>query len=481
MLISEKDENSISSKELNKYNLSKKKVNVKYSKTKLHRKTPSPNDNKLAIIRKFHKMYSQITGKYHQIEKNVDLFIDDRYYEKFLIFEGLSAYYSIFSLVCGVSNYQFNYGLSQDKYLSYLYFCTFFSILLWLNLIFYELTYLEYLIEKKLLSIGENLYTSGKYKDLILTILCVFLHPNPLTDNLTYVSYNSIIKNSSVRSVNAILTITLFTRMYFVMRFYLFSSNYMKPESSRICKSYYFETNLDFSLKALIKSKPLFLFVFISFSFIFFFSLSIQIFEREIQDPFNNYLTSVYYVLVTMATLGYGDLSAKTNEGRVIGMMACIFGVFLMSMIIISVNNFLGMSKGEQDALYIINKVYVNEDVVSSAKKVINQFSKIISSDRSLRNTISNEAELFTGFKEALNEFNDTNKISQNLNGDNTSFNKIYNSLSSTMNDHVKLHDKQNKNKEELLKIRKEIEEIYNHVMENSNTYDEENEELNGI
>jgi len=86
MLISEKYENSILSKELNKNILIKKKEYVKSTTSNINRKSPSPNDNKLEIIRKFHKMYSKITGKFHQIEKNIDLFIDDRYYEKFMIF-----------------------------------------------------------------------------------------------------------------------------------------------------------------------------------------------------------------------------------------------------------------------------------------------------------------------------------------------------------------------------------------------------------
>jgi hypothetical protein len=425
------------------------------------------------IIKKFHKLYGQLTGKHHEHEKTSDLYVDDRYYEKFIIFEALNAFFSIFSIIFGVANYEFSYRNPDGKFTAYLYFCTFFSIFLWLNYIFYELSFLEFEKEKKQVSRDETLTNSGRYKTILLTILCVFIHPNPITDGLTYTSYNTQVKKYAIRKINAILTILLFTRIYFVLRFYLFSSVYMKPESNRVCKSYYFEASLDFSLKALLKSKPLTLYIIAAIVSIVFFSLSIQIFEREIQDPFNNYLTSVYYVLVTMATLGYGDYSAKTNEGRIIGMIACIFGVFLMSMIIISVNNLLEMSKGEQNALYIINKVYVNQDIINSAKKVINEFSKVVSSKHTLKNTILTENELFTPFKSALKEFGESNIACQNFSGDNSAFNKIYNSLSSAMNDHYVLEDKQKKNRDQLLKIKKEVEDIYDIVLENTKNDDE--------
>lgn len=429
------------------------------------------------IIKKFHKLYGQLTGKYHEQETCNDLFIDDRHYEKFIVYEALNAFFSIFSIIFGVANYQFSYQNNNDNFKIYLYFCTFFSIFLWMNMIFYELSVLEFEKDKKQVSKDETLFTSGKYKYLLMTILCVFLHPNPITDGMTYTSYNTQVKKFATRKINAILTILLFTRIYFVLRYYLYSSIYMKPESTRVCKSYYFEASLEFSLKSLLKSKPLTLYIITSLVSIIFFSLSIQIFEREVQDAFNNYLTSVYYVLVTMATLGYGDYSAKTNEGRIIGMIACIFGVFLMSMIIISVNNLLEMSKGEQNALYIINKVYVNQDIINSAKKVINQFSKIVSSRSTLKQTILHEEELYTPFKAALKEFGEANITCQNFSGDNSAFNKIYNSLSSAMNDHYVLDEKQRKNREELLKIKKEVEEIYDIVLENTRNEEDHAEE----
>ena len=427
-------------------------------------------------LKEFHKLFEKITGLRHIHDSNKDLFIDNRYYEKFIIFEGLNAYFSIFSIISGVSDYQFNYGVRQPNFSSYVYFCTFFSIFLWINLVFHQLCLLEYNKKIKKVCDNETIFTSGKYKSLILSIICVFLHPNPLTVNITYTSYYPIVNKVAERKINSILTIILFTRLYFVLKYYLFSSDYMIPESQRIYKLFYFEVDFYFPIKSLLKIKPLILYIFTGFVSIFFFSLSIQIFEREIQDPFNNYLTCVYYVVVTMTTLGYGDFSPKTSEGRVIGMIACLFGVFLTSLIIISVNNLLEMTRGEQNTLNIINKVYINEEIKDSAKRVLNEFSKIIASKHSLKKENFKETEAFTPFKSSLAEFKNANIISENFSGLGSGSNIIFNSISSSISNYSNFNQKQIENKENLLKIKKEVEDLYDVILENSISIKDEND-----
>ena len=45
---------------------------------------------------------------------------------------------------------------------------------------------------------------------------------------------------------------------------------------------------------------------------------------------------SMWCVIITMATVGYGDFVPKTYLGRVITIMACIWGNFLISLMVIS-------------------------------------------------------------------------------------------------------------------------------------------------
>lgn len=45
---------------------------------------------------------------------------------------------------------------------------------------------------------------------------------------------------------------------------------------------------------------------------------------------------SMWCVIITMATVGYGDFVPKTTLGQVVAILACIWGNFLISLMVIS-------------------------------------------------------------------------------------------------------------------------------------------------
>ena len=51
---------------------------------------------------------------------------------------------------------------------------------------------------------------------------------------------------------------------------------------------------------------------------------------QDVDDSGELYIVSVYFALTTMATIGYGDLSPKTRNERVVGIVSLIAscGVF---------------------------------------------------------------------------------------------------------------------------------------------------------
>ncbi len=51
---------------------------------------------------------------------------------------------------------------------------------------------------------------------------------------------------------------------------------------------------------------------------------------------FSNYANCIWYMIITMSTLGYGDYYARTVPGRLVSMLAAITGVFLVSIMVVS-------------------------------------------------------------------------------------------------------------------------------------------------
>ncbi len=65
-----------------------------------------------------------------------------------------------------------------------------------------------------------------------------------------------------------------------------------------------------------------------------------QIYERD-NNPFESIIISVYWAVVTITTLGYGDIVPQTPQGRIVAALCALCGlVFLALPIPVIVNNF---------------------------------------------------------------------------------------------------------------------------------------------
>ena len=60
---------------------------------------------------------------------------------------------------------------------------------------------------------------------------------------------------------------------------------------------------------------------------------------------FEGYFSYLYLVVVTITTVGYGDITAKSLIGKVMLMLGAIWGAFLISLIVLVVANVFDLEK----------------------------------------------------------------------------------------------------------------------------------------
>ena len=73
-----------------------------------------------------------------------------------------------------------------------------------------------------------------------------------------------------------------------------------------------------------------------------FFSLLLMIFERPYWTSdlaatyfqFSSFSSTSWYTIITMTTVGYGDIVASTSIGRFVTILAIIVGGYIMSIVI---------------------------------------------------------------------------------------------------------------------------------------------------
>ena len=79
----------------------------------------------------------------------------------------------------------------------------------------------------------------------------------------------------------------------------------------------------------------------------------------------------MWCIVLTMTTVGYGDIYPMTILGRVIAVIACLWGTFLTSLMVVALKISTEHSKQEQRAFNEIKRYIKNQNKEQLAKDFI--------------------------------------------------------------------------------------------------------------
>jgi hypothetical protein len=322
--------------------------------------------------------------------------------------------------------------------------------------------------EKKICLPEENIFTSGRYKKALFYIAISLLHPSPIFDGLSYTTYNDYVGQNITRSINSLLCILVLMRFHFVLRFIIFVLNYMTPETNNYCKKHFFEVNIFFAVKSLIQSFPILIYSICGVFFVYAFTFSTRVFERGLapynpSQNFNNFFNAAWYILITMTTVGYGDFVVKTNEGRIIAMFACITGVFLISLLILTLTNFLNLSSNDLLLSKILERIELNDEQDKSAKEIVGHFLKLAKKTSSIRRSIIGEDPNVRMLKKSVSKFQEAKQEINNSNTDSITypFSILGNGVNYMAKEYESLDLEEKKINDDLFEIKDKLVGIY--------------------
>jgi hypothetical protein len=261
-------------------------------------------------------------------------------------------------------------------------------------------------------------YIDNKWNRLCLgmKIFIFVVTPIPFTYDYKVIFYNSKFNVYYKIPINALLTLLCMFRMWFLIKYYLVCCRYFRPRSQRICNMNGFNTNLYFAIKGVMITKPFQISGILFLIVLFYSSYGIRIFERGIDDYskliFANFWNSIWCLIITMTTTGYGDYTPNTELGRFLVIMSCFCGVILLSLVIVSITNVLNL-EGNEHSIYIMLEridMMIDKDITASrlVSKYVNLFKKMRKRERI---NINKEREEFAY---TLHEFKDHIKILNN-------------------------------------------------------------------
>lgn len=207
-------------------------------------------------------------------------------------------------------------------------------------------------------------------------LFIVILHPSYFTHGMTYQSRNYENNIYTNHKVNDILTILCLIRIIPTLKLLISISDYYTNRSHHLCQIHGFESNFLFVVKSLTKQSPFSVICITLFISIILFAYAVRICERPLTDILNDqnfgHLTgAIWNVVATMTTVGYGDYFPRTIPGRVLVFFLCLWGVFMISLMVVTLTNWVTLTNLETKAMNMYLKLDCAQELESKAACVI--------------------------------------------------------------------------------------------------------------
>lgn len=69
----------------------------------------------------------------------------------------------------------------------------------------------------------------------------------------------------------------------------------------------------------------------------------------------------MWNMIITMTTVGYGDVYPKSHMGRMIGIIIAFWGVFYVSLFVVALTNILNFESVESKAYMLLQRLKIKD------------------------------------------------------------------------------------------------------------------------
>jgi len=160
-------------------------------------------------------------------------------------------------------------------------------------------------------------------------------------------------------------------RLFFLAQAMIINSHVNeKLHGKRVCQEAGFQPTFSFQLKAAMKATPILTFLIMAAILILGLSYMTRVFERPyFRFVFNNeaegfqtfynfdtLTSSLWFTIITMSSVGYGNIISTTPLGRFVTIIIAISGAFLLSLLVAIITDWFVMAESQTDAIEKMEK-----------------------------------------------------------------------------------------------------------------------------
>lgn len=177
-------------------------------------------------------------------------------------------------------------------------------------------------------------------------------------------------------SLNSILLgLSLFMRTHLLVRPLLSSSEFMSTWAQWVNYIFGSYTSYMFAVRSIQLSKPI---KFLGFALLYsctILAYMLWICEEPLSSEKNkglgNYPNALWMTIVTMTTVGYGEISPNTTFGKVTAVATALWGALLTALFVVTAEWVLGQSRIEQKCYDLLENLELKDALRESAVKIL--------------------------------------------------------------------------------------------------------------
>ncbi|OMJ71596.1 hypothetical protein SteCoe_30143 [Stentor coeruleus] len=228
---------------------------------------------------------------------------------------------------------------------------------------------------KLIYSAEDDMSTTNKIRYVILEIVINAIHPIYGMHGVEIYMYNEVLGVTLKYKLSLLLTVVMMLRVYHIVRFISSVSKYKTSRCQRLCKIYGAQPDNFFALKCIMQEGPVSVIAWMFVSGMLIAAYALRVFEAPTVEyggkDFSTFGNAIWCVIVTMATVGYGDYYPVTLPGRIVGFIACIWGVLTVSLTTVTFSNLLSLNLGEETSLKLLERLWFKENIKEEAAWVL--------------------------------------------------------------------------------------------------------------
>lgn len=303
----------------------------------------------------------------------------------------------------------------------------------------------------------DNLFTSGKYQILMFEFILNIFHPLYWLEGKSFPFYNKKYEITAHYTYNAILSFITLVRVYHLIRLSSILSDYRSARAQRVCHINGSTAGTWYAVKCMMREEPIRVVCVLLLAGIGIFGFCLRIFERPLSPysgspsmDFSHYENAMWCVVLTMTTVGYGDYYPVTEAGRIVGFVACLWGVLVVSLMVVTLSNMLELESGEDKALTLLRRLEFKKSLREKAALVLSSAARYRIMIK-VKNQDQMKLNLQAGrFRRYLNEFRATRLQQRSLYDYDSAQDILERKMNCILEENEKLHERLLSTKERL-------------------------------